>query len=276
MINKYISSKIIISRIYDDYNIQSDDFVSKVSTWIYNAIRELGIKQTYILENPVLQFHDNRVCIPIHVDRIYGVKINGIDANLSFDNINLNKTEYNGNSKHSVIGFDGSVFPNEDSVLDIYTPITEPISNVHIGESFIEFGDTLMTSSAFNLNYWKDHCKSEVNYKIVNGWIQTNIEYGVCEILCGSIPHEYAEELDTIFPIIPDDEILINCIIQYCLKNILMRGYKHPILSLATNNDLINPGLAYKNTKIAARNSCNVISPSAKESLSKLIGNSII
>ena len=40
MTHNYISSKHIIDRIYSDYNIQSDDFVSRVPLWTLNAIRE--------------------------------------------------------------------------------------------------------------------------------------------------------------------------------------------------------------------------------------------
>ena len=64
MTHNYISSKHIIDRIYSDYNIQSDDFVSRVPLWTLNAIREIGIKQTYILSNVVMQLVNYKCALP--------------------------------------------------------------------------------------------------------------------------------------------------------------------------------------------------------------------
>ena len=44
----YVNSAELIREIYDDYNIASDDFVSRVSTWIYNALDELNFIQAYV------------------------------------------------------------------------------------------------------------------------------------------------------------------------------------------------------------------------------------
>ena len=91
MVHNYITSKDLIERIYNNYNIQSDDFVSRLPTWVLNAIREIGIKQSYILTNIVLYLKDNKSCIPKEIDRIYGVKINGLTADLNYD---LNSYSY--------------------------------------------------------------------------------------------------------------------------------------------------------------------------------------
>ena len=66
----------------------------------------------------------------------------------------------------------------------------------------------------------------------------------------------------------------MNC--KYCLWFILMRGYKHPVLSLTANNKFINPSQAFAEGMLAARNSCNALSPNAKKTLSKLLGLNIV
>ena len=273
MINKFVSSKIIVERIYSNYNIQSDDFVTKLSTWIYSCLRELGIKQVYKLENILIDFNNGRCAIPSYVDKVYGVKINGILATLDFSDINKDKISNIGAYNHSVIDF------GEEFIADRY--IVEEGSTIEaaIPNTIVEYkdsnGDLIMTGTSENIRTWID---PDVNYiyKICNGWLQTNINKGFCELLAGCLPYEYEETLDCIFPIIPDDEYLIESISQYCLRNILMRGYKHPILSLQSNNEFINPAMAYTRSKISARNSCNAMTPAAKEALKLLIGNSII
>lgn len=280
MVNKYISSRIIIERIYDDYNIQSDDFVTKVPTWVLNSLREIGVRQSYITKNYELPFNHHRVCIPIEVDKVYGVIINGMEARMNFSNRLYNK-ESNGNT-HMVVGFKGDVFKDDTNIIDLATVPkynTETHSNVN-PDSLIPYNDgtlsEVLLAKHINLHYWVSRPKSLVTYKINNGWIETSCEHGMCEILAGSIPYIYDYDLDQLFPIIPDDPYLIKCLTDYCLNMILMRGYKHSVLSLISNNEFINPALAYKNNKLAARNSCNTLSPSAKESLSKLLGRSII
>jgi len=279
MVNKYISSRVIIERIYDDYNIQSDDFVTKVPTWVLNSLREIGIRQSYITKNYETQFNHNRICIPIDIDKIYGVLINGMEAIVEFDNKVYDKIKSN---THRVIGFKGDVFKDDTNIIDLCTVPEREIDNTSPvdPDTLIPYNDgtlsQVLISKNINMHYWRSRPKSNITYKINNGWIQTNCEHGNCEILAGSIPHVYDYDLDQLFPVIPDDECLIKCLIDYCLNMILMRGYKHSLLSLLSNNEFINPALAYKNNKMAARNSCNSMSPSSKESLSKLIGRSII
>ena len=46
--NIFISSATLIPDIYNDYNIQSDDFVSRFPIWIANALEELKFIQAYV------------------------------------------------------------------------------------------------------------------------------------------------------------------------------------------------------------------------------------
>ena len=280
MIHRYISAKTIIDRIYDNYNIQSDDFVSKVSTWTLNCVREIGIKQAYILDNVILSLNNKKVAIPIDIDRIYGVKINGITANLSLNFETIDKTYYGDNY---VVGFDGTIYNHESNPLETVvgswdnTPQPTPTGGIEPDPNLYAISPIAgVTQSQFNANYWKHQNIEGYKYKIVHGWIETNSTDGVIEILCGRIPYRFDEGLDQLFPLIPDDENLINAITFTCLTNILMRGYKHAILNLTSNNEFTNPGLAAKKYIPMARNSCNTLSISAKRTLSKLTGRNII
>lgn len=46
--NIFISSATLIPDMYNDYNIQSDDFVSRFPIWVANALEELKFIQAYV------------------------------------------------------------------------------------------------------------------------------------------------------------------------------------------------------------------------------------
>lgn len=258
MIINYISSSVIIERIFDEYNIQSSDFVTRLAKWTLNVLREVNVKQLYRLTNIISEIDDYKCQLPEFVNRVYGIKINGVEAELDISNETV-KQRYS-NTPNLIVSFSGEIFPSNDN--DIYTMIEN--DNTIIGLEELS-----------KLKYW-NFKKTEYKFSIRNGWIHTDVKEGTCEILAGSIPYEYNTELDILFPIIPDDENLINAIIQYSLKNMLMRGYKHSILSLEKNNEFVNPAIAYETFKRKARNSCNSLSVSAKNKLSEMLITNII
>lgn len=271
MIHKFINSKQIIAKIYDEYNIQSDDFVARLPTWTYNVLRQIKIKQVYVLKNIQIEYDNNKIYIPQYVDKVYGVKINGVLAKPIFSDDILVKTKM---TNSPVIGIDGSVFPTEKNIMEFITTSNEEETITNVEENLIFSEGVLKT--AFNIKYVTQGMSEEPTYKINNGWVHTNIEYGTCEIVCGTIPYEYDSELDMIFPLIPDDEYLKEAITQYCLTNMLRRGLKHHTLTLQSNNRYINPAQAYDYYVPKARNSCNSLSPQAKESLSKILNITLL
>jgi len=351
MVTKFISSKAIIARLYDDYNIQSDDFTSRVPTWSLNALRLAKIKQTYILENFRIPFNEYRIKLPQQVDRLYGVKINGVRADLCL-NLDL-PDEHFGHSR--VAGWSGEVYNHENNFLEMFTEDEGGAlphgyeTGLHIGQNsysdhehgrdrdhapFHTYGhrshihghhdihehahhhdyehspehdhqlehfnnhtyhnynrniggyNFLLPDSICGINfdelelcnfiYIKPCVLSDVRYKVNNGWIHTNIESGQVEIICGTIPYLYDYDLELLFPIVPDDEDFLQMLVAYCLKNILMRGYVHPILTLTGGDEVTNPSKMYDKYRARARNSCNALSPDAKISLGKILNINII
>ena len=51
----------------------------------------------------------------------------------------------------------------------------------------------------------------------------------------------YSEYFKCDLPVIPDNGNLIEAIASYCMYKMLLRGYKHPVLTLQGNNPAINP-----------------------------------
>ena len=59
--NIFISSATLIPDMYNDYNIQSDDFVSRFPIWVANALEELKFIQAYYFTH---NFPFPVLCIP--------------------------------------------------------------------------------------------------------------------------------------------------------------------------------------------------------------------
>ena len=62
--NIFISSATLIPDMYNDYNIQSDDFVSRFPIWIANALEELKFIQAYVNVEKDIEFDDHRCQLP--------------------------------------------------------------------------------------------------------------------------------------------------------------------------------------------------------------------
>ena len=270
MITNYISSAVIIERIHDNYNIQSEDYISKVSSWIFSALRKIGIKQQYIVNTIHGEFTEGKFMLPVTVNSVYDVAVNGKPIDYDFSNKNRNHIKL-GTTIMPIISFDGKQFSYTEN--NPYDPSGDNIVDDSVQSCLSVFGNRTVGRGTDN----RIDELSYIRYNINNGWIHlSNIESGNITIICSEVPYIYDENLDILFPIIPDNEDLIECITQYCLWYILMRGYKHPILSLSTNNPFINPAQAFTNGQMAARNSCNALSHSAKKTLSKLLHINIV
>ena len=87
--NIFISSAALIPDMYNDYNIQSDDFVSRFPIWIANALEELKFIQAYVDIEKDIEFDDHRCQLPWDFRGIIDVIINNKKAVLK------NSAEFN-------------------------------------------------------------------------------------------------------------------------------------------------------------------------------------
>ena len=87
--NIFISSATLIPDMYNDYNIQSDDFVSRFPIWIANALEELKFIQAYVNVEKDIEFDDHRCQLPWDFRGVIDVIINNKKAVLK------NSAEFN-------------------------------------------------------------------------------------------------------------------------------------------------------------------------------------
>lgn len=77
MIANIISSKVLIARVFDKYNIDYSGFVARVPNWVYFAMRELDLQvpiKPEVVEGTVVNY---KVEIPTNTYKLYGVSYEG-------------------------------------------------------------------------------------------------------------------------------------------------------------------------------------------------------
>lgn len=231
----YVNSAELIREIYDDYNITSDDFVSRAPAWIYNALDELNFIQAYVEKTTEIQIEHYRGKLP---DDFQGLIYLIIDDT----KIHLRSPHYN----------------NYD------TKFKDTVEK----DGLIENTGNDITNKSFN-STTKNKDKAE--YYISNGWIHTNIESTTVYLKYKAIPSELDDNLNMYFPLIYNEGILRRYIKLYIIRQILLRGYKHPVLSLASNNPIINPGLELMNIRNNVRVACNKFNKDRRENIARIL-----
>ena len=68
-----------------------------------------------------------------------------------------------------------------------------------------------------------------------------------------------------------DEGLLRRYLKLYIIRQILLRGYKHPVLNLKDNNPMINPGLELMNMRNAVRVACNKFNKDRRENIAKAL-----
>lgn len=238
----YISSAELIPEIYSDYNIQSDDFISRFPAWIVNALEELKFRQAVITKEIELEYDDYRCHLPWDFKGMDEVKING------------------NHIKH---------FNSSTSKTDNYTPIVDTIS-VYTPDEIYGKSDI---KTVKNEDSDIPSSNSVPYYYINNNWLHTNIKNGKIHLKYHSLPTIFDSNLNMEFPMIYNVGMLKRYLKLYVMRQILIRGYKHPILNLKDNNPIINPGLELMSIRNNVRVACNKFSKDRREVIANILSN---
>lgn len=72
-------------------------------------------------------------------------------------------------------------------------------------------------------------------------------------------------------PLIYNNGPLKKYLKLYVLKQMLLRGYKHSVVSLTTNNPYTNPAIELDRMRIQVRVSCNKFSNDRRENIATIL-----
>lgn len=180
--NIFISSATLIPDMYNDYNIQSDDFVSRFPIWIANALEELKFIQAYVNVEKDIEFDDHRCQLPWDFRGIIDVIINNKKAVLK------NSAEF-----------------NKDT-------ITEKVTTVPTYTPYPGIPNADITSPGDKNNSF-NHApvdKEQPYYYISNNWIHTNVDYGTIHLRYRALPVVYDSIINMDVPLIYNNGPLKN------------------------------------------------------------------
>ena len=113
--------------------------------------------------------------------------------------------------------------------------------------------------------------KEQPYYYISNNWIHTNIDYGTIHLRYRALPVVYDSIINMDVPLIYNNGPLKKYLKLYVLKQMLLRGYKHPVVSLTANNPYTNPAIELDRMRIQVRVSCNKFSNDRRENIATIL-----
>jgi hypothetical protein len=164
--------------------------------------------------------------------------------------------------------------------MSVYTAYTEASQEVDV----VEWMAKIPAICKRIRSIFAEHCKLEFNdlgyegrflqpceYSLNGGYVNVPFENGKITIFMDALPIEEDCETGIFYPLIPDVEELKIALRLYVMKNILMRGYKHPVLDLNANNEYTNPALAFDKQKRKAIIACGTLNMDARTRISEAV-----
>jgi len=101
--------------------------------------------------------------------------------------------------------------------------------------------------------------------------ISTSFEEGTITVYYKMIATTLSTELGIQIPDVPDNIHLLQALANYIMMQLLVKGYKHPTISLRENNPYLNPGMAFDKYAKQARNSLGAMTYDERVEVSNLL-----
>jgi hypothetical protein len=255
--NNYINSRVIIAEMFEDYNIQSSDFITRFPVWVIQCLEDLNIIQAYVNKEIENEYNNGKFQLPYDCKGVISIKINN-ELYKPVNNINGIVNTNVGTASTEIFRFD----LYEDAML------VDENSDVQAEWSHYRYDHNVSIGRTVR------NCKTVY----VNGnWVNVKDPLnGIYIIRYRGFPLEYSNDDGTYYPLIYNEEVLKQAIKYYIIKNMLIRGYVHPVMNLKENNPYINPAMAYDKIRIRTRNKCNKFSSTRRNDIVTLNTSTII
>lgn len=239
----------IIAKIDNDFNPDNSDWIPRVAAWTIDAMSILKVMQeetvtkTYEVKDRIAYnkcgFGDNIIkvldengCIIKEMDS----SGNRCGCSFTGERIRTDLTELSG-----TMAQDNSIGKGLDPTITVQTNYSNK-PNSHVVT-------TIKTK--------QNNCNR--NYVLVGKYkIELNYDTKTITVITKSIKTEYSDTYGCEIPTIPNNGILIECIVAWCMYKMLCRGYKHPVFNLSSNQPHLNPFIFWNQNKDKAKDSVNI------------------
>lgn len=233
----------IIAKIDNDFNPDNSDWIPRVGAWCIDVMSQLNVTPT---KTKVIK-------VPVK-DRIAYTECN-ID-NTDIKVYDKNKCEIKELKDNDCCNVDSSTGDlTKANTVELSDTINVSIND---NNSFNVIAETIndKTPYRYNIHEIKYNKDTSKNYVIIDcnklelnfdtDYIYIKLEY--IETVCSEV---YGCEL----PVIPNNGILIEAMVYYCMYKMLCRGYKHPIFNLSASQYGTNPYYMWITIKEEAKRS---------------------
>lgn len=258
----------IIAKIDNDFNPNNSDWIPRVGAWCIDVLQQLDVlltdkvrkeltvkdrvaKSNCDLCNLDLKVYDENGCLIPNAEEDksccsnssstgnkQGVHIMRTPQTVEIECCDGKPTVY---GSHAVeINSKPGCYPTRYNVIEL-APCKTPAANRNW---------VLANNKTIDLNFDTD---------------KITIEYNTIKTVPGSDGCSY--------PAIPNNGLLIECIVYYCMYKMLCRGYKHPVLNLQASQYGTNPYYIYNQLKDEAERS--IINDGINQDVSKLFRSSL-
>lgn len=241
----------IIAKIDNDFNPDNSDWIPRVGAWCIDAMSQLNVLRTKRkrrkitvkdriaysncpINNTNIKIYDSNSCevkeagesqccdnFPSTGESASGTS--GIVAELTPDTVDIINTGHSNSSNYVLAETKNDKYPFR--------------YNIH----HYALGD----NNTQERNYVLVDCdKIEINFDAEYIFVETEYVETVCSDL-----------FNCELPVIPNNGLLIEAIVYYCIYKMLCRGYKHPVFNLNASQYGTNPYYIWNQLKEEAKRS---------------------
>lgn len=241
----------IIAKIDNDFNPDNSDWIPRVGAWCIDAMGQIDVLRTKRTKKKLTV--KDRIAYsscPIESDGLKVYDSNGCEIKKSGETSSCcGDASSTGDEERST------------SVISEVTPNT--ISSVNTGKKNAgnTYVQTVNDKYPYRYNVYNEYLVGNVcpkTYVLIDcNKIElsenANDEYIYVETesVETNCDNTYGCEL----PVIPNNAVLIEAIVYYCIYKMLCRGYKHPVMNLAASQYGTNPYYMWMQLKEEARRS---------------------
>ena len=235
----------IIAKIDNDFNPDNSDWIPRVGAWCIDAMGMMN----------ALRKEKKRKRLPVKERIAY--------SPCPIDKYNIKVYDANGCVIKEAVRCQCKPIPSTGRVLEsgIVTSATVTIDiNNNKEHSFINAHTDHVTAKDFSNRYNVSNVVSTNNFKknyvlIDCDKLELNFDTKYVEIEQDMVVTEYSNTYNCELPVIPNNALLIEALVYYCMYKMLCRGYKHPVFNLHASQYGTNPKYEFEQLKSKAERS---------------------
>lgn len=245
MIYNLIQADEILSRLDNDFNINVGSWVNRIPQWIYQCLGDLNIYLGLLPKSHIADVVNYTAEIPEDLKSMIGIEYRGRRLERRATGMYKNKTEK----------MDSFAFINTNIGVRVTGTLNSVTMDSNLNEVLLDVSK-IRTYDSSTINELPR--SDEYYYLHPTGKIETSFKSGIVFFHYYTLPAHYNDRLNSLCPLVPDNEAVKDAIVWYIFKAILQRGSFHPVFKLGAQNPILDPYYMYKEARRKARNSANL------------------